>query len=68
MAKIHYVYLAVAGGRVEYVGVGRRSGRYDHVDTHIRGHFSAAKRGLRANVFIILAYTRSRRLAEMWEA
>ncbi|MGC9130956.1 MAG: hypothetical protein ACP5H5_05155 [Pyrobaculum sp.] len=36
MAKIHYVYLAVAEGRVEYVGVGRRSGRYDRVDMHLR--------------------------------
>jgi hypothetical protein len=35
---------------------------------HLRGHSSAAKRGLRADVFIILAYTYKRRLAEMWEA
>ncbi len=68
VGAIHYVYLAVARWRVAYVGVGKRDGRYDRVDMHIRGHFSAAKRGLRADVFIILAYTRSRRLAEMWEA
>jgi hypothetical protein len=68
VAVIHYVYLAVAGGRVAHVGVGRRSGRHDRVDMHIRGHSSAARRGLRADVFIILAYTRKRRLAEMWEA
>jgi hypothetical protein len=65
---VHYVYLAVAGGRVAYVGVGKRDGPYDRVDRHLRGHSSAARRGLRADVFIILAYTRRRRLAEMWEA
>jgi hypothetical protein len=65
---IHYVYLALAGGRVAYVGVGKRDGYYDRVYMHLRGHSSAAKRGLRADVFIILAYTYKRRLAEMWEA
>jgi hypothetical protein len=68
VGAVHYVYLAVAGGRVAYVGVGKRRGYYDRVYMHMRGHSSAAKRGLRADVFIILAYTRNRRLAEMWES
>ncbi|MCU7787522.1 hypothetical protein ODS41_06280 [Pyrobaculum sp. 3827-6] len=68
MGAVHYVYLAVAGGRVAYVGVGKRDGYYDHIYMHLRGHSSAARRGLRADVFIILAYTRRRRVAEMWEA
>jgi hypothetical protein len=68
VGAVHYVYLAVAGGRVAYVGVGKRDGYYDRVYMHIRGHSSAAKRGLRADVFIILAYTYNRRLAEMWES
>ncbi|AET33691.1 hypothetical protein [Pyrobaculum ferrireducens] len=68
MGAVYYVYLAVAGGRVAYVGVGKRGGYYDRVYMHLRGHSSAARRGLRADVFIILAYTRRRRLAEMWEA
>jgi hypothetical protein len=68
VGAVHYVYLAVAGGRVAYVGVGKRDGYYDRVYMHMRGHSSAARRGLRADVFIISAYTRKRRLAEMWEA
>jgi hypothetical protein len=68
VGAVHYVYLAVAGGRVAYVGVGKRDGYYDRVYMHMRGHSSAAKRGLRADVFIILAYTYKRRLAEVWEA
>ncbi|AET32129.1 hypothetical protein [Pyrobaculum ferrireducens] len=68
VGAVYYVYLAVAGGRVAYVGVGKRGGYYDRVYMHLRGHSSAARRGLRADVFIILAYTRRRRLAEMWEA
>ncbi|AEA13027.1 hypothetical protein TUZN_1559 [Thermoproteus uzoniensis 768-20] len=68
VAVIHYVYLAMAGGRAAYVGVGKRSGYYDRVYMHLRGHSSAAKRGLKADMFIILAYTHNRRLAEMWEA
>ncbi|MGC9051436.1 hypothetical protein [Pyrobaculum sp.] len=68
MGAVHYAYLVLAGGRVEYVGVGKRRGYYDRVDMHMRGHSSAARRGLRADVFIILAYTYKRRLAEVWEA
>jgi hypothetical protein len=61
---VHYVYLAVARGRVAYVGVGKRGGRYDRVDRHVRGYSSAARRGLRADVFI-MTHTRRRRVAEM---
>ncbi|WP_193383994.1 hypothetical protein [Pyrobaculum ferrireducens] len=48
--------------------MGKRDGYYDRVDMHIRGHSSAAKRGLRADVFVVVAYTRRRRVAEMWES
>ncbi|MCU7786367.1 hypothetical protein ODS41_00265 [Pyrobaculum sp. 3827-6] len=65
---VHYAYLALAGGRVAYVGVGKRDGYYDRVYMHLRGHSSAARRGLRADVFVVVAYTYKRRLAEMWEA
>jgi hypothetical protein len=50
------------------MGVGKRDRHYDRVDIHLRGHSSAARRGLRADAFVVLAYTRNRRLAKMWEA
>ncbi|MCU7788148.1 hypothetical protein ODS41_09525 [Pyrobaculum sp. 3827-6] len=67
MGAVHYVYLAIARGRVAYVGMGKRRGRYDRIDRHLRGYSSADKRGLKAELFIVAAYTRNRRLAEKWE-
>ncbi|MGC9051379.1 hypothetical protein [Pyrobaculum sp.] len=62
---VHYVYLALAGG----VCGGGEALRLLRSRLHAPpGASSAARRGLRADVFIILAYTRRRRVAEMWEA
>ncbi|MGC9050987.1 hypothetical protein [Pyrobaculum sp.] len=59
MGAVHYVYLAVAGGRVAYVGVGKLGNYYDRIDRHLRGHSLIAKRGLNADVFAMLALVRS---------
>ncbi|AET33709.1 hypothetical protein [Pyrobaculum ferrireducens] len=68
MAVVHSANLALAGRWVAYVGVGRRGGRYDHIYMYMSGYSSVARRGLRADAFVYLAYTRNKLLAEIWEA
>jgi len=60
------VYLLAAGGEIAYAGSSRRV-EY-RLRRHFRGYSSAAARGLQPGAAYVLACTRSRSLALVWEA